>query len=196
MTGYLSYPLYIFVHICFLRCTTFKMLLSNVFALLFRDASLVRTVPAALHHQSSPMRTSWTAVLQRIRLTLKGKYIYRSFSSFRLPPNPFSDARTPSSPPHNSSLSELEIPHVSIVRVPNTNITLKLGVYREQIEKADLGRIILQTEVEVKKIVDGNSATLNMDRLDDPFKSDVEYNGCIFGLESYPPHYKHLTSSC
>ena len=76
MAGHLPHPLYIFVQACFSRCTTFKMLLSHVFALLFRDASLVRTVPAALHDQSSPM-TSWTAVLQRIRLRLKGKYIYR-----------------------------------------------------------------------------------------------------------------------
>ena len=108
------------------------------------------------------------------------------FSSFRLPPNPFSDAGTPSSPPHNSSLLELEIPHVSIVRVL---------IYNEQIEKANLGRTILQTQLEVKNFIDQDSATLNMDRLHDPFESDVRYNGCIFGLESYPPDYKHLTCS-
>ncbi len=98
-------------------------------------------------------------------------------------------------PPHNSSLSELEISHISTVSVPNTNITLKLGVYNEQIEKADLGRTILQTQLEVKTFIDQNIATLNMDRLHDPFESDVRYNGCIFGLESYPPDYKHLTCS-
>ncbi len=45
----------------------------------------------------------------------------------------------------------------------------------------------------MKTFIDQNSATLNMDRFDDPFESDVLYTGCFFGLKSFPPGYNHLT---
>ncbi len=48
MTEYHSSMFYYLVYACFSRCTTFKMLLSIVYALLFQYASLVGTVPAAL----------------------------------------------------------------------------------------------------------------------------------------------------
>ena len=48
MTGYLLYLLYTLVCASFSRCTTFKMLLSLIFALFFQYASFVGTILAAL----------------------------------------------------------------------------------------------------------------------------------------------------
>ena len=113
----------------------------------------------------------------------KCKYIYRLIRSFCLLPNPLSDAGTSSFPPTTKALSELKISHVSVFRVPNTNITLKLGLYNEHINKVGIGRIILYIQLEVKNFVEQNSATSIWIVLYDSSGSDVRYTGCFFGLK-------------
>ena len=180
ITGYRFCLLYTLVYACFSRCTTFKML---IFPCFYSSMHHLEEQYQLLHnHQPSLMRTNWTLDLQRIRQMLEGKYMCRSSSSSCLLPNTLINAGTSSFSPHKSSLSELEILHVYFFRVLNTNIPLKLGLHNEQSEKADIGRTMLQTQLEVKNFIAQNSATLNIDRHDDPSESDVRYTGYLFEL--------------
>ena len=71
--------------------------------------------------------------------------------------------------------------------MPGTHTFLRLLISDEPIAKADLARTILQTQKELREFItmyDASGKILNP--LEDPFESSPEWEGCFFGLRSYP----------
>lgn len=82
-----------------------------------------------------------------------------------------------------------------VYRVPGTHTFLRLAISDEPIDKADLGRTILQTRKQLRDFITAYRAyDMLLNRLEDPFESSEEWTGCFFGVMSYPMDQDfHLT---
>ena len=64
----------------------------------------------------------------------------------------------------------------------------------ETIAKENLGRTILQTQIEVRSFIELHDASnMSLHRLDDSFESQDDLSGCFFGVKMYPDDYNRLT---
>ena len=97
--------------------------------------------------------------------------------------------------PSNGSLpSYLEKSLGEIYRVANTNISLRMAFSTETIQRANLGRTILQSQREVQRFIDTNQASdWLLDHLHDPFESGPLWRGCFIGVKMSPPGHNHFT---
>ena len=74
-------------------------------------------------------------------------------------------------------------------RVPNTPTTLKFVLYPNPIQKANMGRTILRTQLALRAQI---ASTYQLRDLplqpdDEPYKSDPYWTGCFLGVIAWPP---------
>lgn len=64
----------------------------------------------------------------------------------------------------------------------------------EAIAKEDLGRTILQQQLEIRNFIERHDAfNMSLRRFDDPFESPEDSFGCFFGVKGWPIDHDHLT---
>lgn len=99
------------------------------------------------------------------------------------------------------SILELPNPHNTSIpsnsggkRVPNTSTFLVIAIIKEPIPRFKLGRTILRTQAEVREYInrhDANDTSLAV--ADDPYESNLYWEGCYFGVAEFPFGTKLLT---
>ena len=79
-------------------------------------------------------------------------------------------------------------------RIPNTHTTLNIALLNIPIEPYNLGRMLHETQKDLRQFIDLHNAndTLLATR-DDPYESSRRWTGAFVGVTAFPHGYQHLT---